>query len=297
MHCTDRRYKVKFDYREGHHRTSSSGRRRHGSRRRSLLEMDTQVESVGMMKTHVCVEYDIHKACAKNCHSHECQKIPSHLREVGLPFWQGRCDPMKNAHRAELLAQALGISNATTTHNLVRAAEPETCISADKDSMCRPNPSTGGMYCSRSWAGVCQPCYIPNTVEPYPENASTSTCPWDVLRTGSDYTDSEFHPKCSTNLPRDLCCLYSGTCDDAPIAEAMDIGKSTNEDGFAYALSLQSTEAMKAFLWRAAMEKFNISIFDVKGSSEFAYWEWALRPIPGATLDRAMSIVEHMKST
>jgi len=294
MHCTDKRYKVKFDYRDGHSTHTMSGRRRHSSRRRSLLEMDAE-SSPGMIQTHVCVEYDIHKACAKNCHSHACQSIPAHLREVGLPFWKGRCDPMRNAHRAEVLAQALGISNATITHSLVSSVKTETCISPEADSMCRPDPSTGGMYCSRAWAGVCQPCYIPNTEEPYPQNASTPTCPWDILRTSLDYVDPKFHPKCVTNLPRDLCCLYSNTCDDAPIAEAMDIGRNTTEDGFAYASSLQSTEAMKAFLWRAAIERYNFSVFDVEGSSEFAYWEWSLRPIPGATLSRAMAMVEHMK--
>merc|ERR1719384_931149 len=98
-------------------------RRAHYARRRHALLAQMDMLAAGLVRTHVCVEYDIHKACAKDCNSPACKKVPAHLREVGLPFWRGRCNPLRNAQRAELLAEALGFSNATTTHDLARSAQ------------------------------------------------------------------------------------------------------------------------------------------------------------------------------
>merc|ERR1719203_1667134 len=114
--------------------------------------------------------------------------------------------------------------------------------------MCHPDPRSGGTYCSRAWAGVCQPCYIPNTLQPYPENTSAPMCPWDLLRASPDYADPALHPRCATELPRDLCCLYSGTCDEGLVAEATDVGRNATEDGFAYAASLRSTQSIMPYL-------------------------------------------------
>merc|ERR1719384_2403041 len=230
-----------FDYRERRH--SSHRSYSHSRRRHSLLEVDA---SPTMVKTNVCVEYDIHKACARDCNSLECQKIPVHRREVGLAFWRGRCDPIKNARRAEILAHALGINHAATTHSLARSPSQTTCLVGDSESMCYPEPSTGGMYCSRSWAGVCQPCYIPGTAEQYPEAHNTPVCPWDILRVGSDYSNPALHPKCASDLPREYCCLYTKTCDPDLVQDIMNISIPATEDGFAYVSSMQNTDLMKA---------------------------------------------------
>jgi hypothetical protein len=286
LHCTNRKYKVMFNYKEKRH---FSHRHAHGRRRHSLVETDT---SPTFIKTSVCVEYDIHKACAKDCNSRACRRVPEHRREVGLPFWRGRCDPVKNARRAEMLAEALGIVNATASHKLVRAQDTTTCLVADSTAMCHPNPNTGGMYCSRAWAGVCQPCYIPGTVEPYPENKTTPACPWSILRSSADYADPVLHPKCASDLPRDLCCLYTNTCDSDVIEDVMNISTNASEDSFAYVSSLQNTKLMKALLGRAAYESFGISLVDDDALNTAAYWEWGQAPILGASLENIMASVK-----
>jgi len=208
-----------------------------------------------------------------------------------LPFWKGRCDPVRNAQRAEKLALALGITDATKEHKLQRTPHYETCLSSNPEALCHPKPEEGGMYCSRDIGGVCQPCYIPGTVEPYAMNKSTPTCPWGILRTGQDYTNPAMHPKCDSNLPRDFCCLYTNTCDTALLAT-----KEATDDGFAYVSSLQNTEWMEAFLQKAVKQSLDIDTSAFTGFTEFAYWKWVGRPIPGATLEKVVEAVQqHLK--
>lgn len=285
IRCTNHKYKVMFDYRDRRLRRHSRLSGGH-SRRHSLFQ---RASSPMLMKTTLCVEYDIHKACAKDCNSPACLRIPPHRREVGLPFWKGRCDPMKNARRAEILAQAMGVASATKTHSLVRTEERTTCLVKDASAMCHPDTSTGGMYCSRAWAGVCQPCYIPGTVKPYAA-ASTPTCPWDILRASGDYAHSAYHPKCASNSPKDLCCLYSNTCDAVAMEDALDITKNATEDGYAYVASLQNTELMQAYLGRATYESSGAVVPPGEDFATAAYWNWGRGPTVGACLEKMVEL-------
>mmetsp|Transcript_118680 Transcript_118680/g.361016 ORF Transcript_118680/g.361016 Transcript_118680/m.361016 type:complete len:625 (-) Transcript_118680:92-1966(-) len=254
-HCTNRHYRQKFNY--------AANRRRYGTHLRSP----------------VCVEYDIHKACARSCSSRACQQVPPDEREIGLPFWKGRCSALHNARRAERLAQAFNISGATTAHRLMAGMPGETCVTSASPTMCRPTPNTGGMYCTRAWGGVCQPCYIPNTVEVFPNASSTPVCPWRVLTERGDYSDPALHPNCTSNLPRDLCCLYRGTCNATFASDPATL----TEDGFAFVASKQDTGAMTEFLVRAAQDALAVNVTDTESLSVFAYWQWGLAPVTGAS--------------
>lgn len=200
---------------------------------------------------------------------------------------------MRNARRAELLAEALGINDATKNHGKEQLQDSHTCIRGDPEAMCNPDPSTGGGYCSREWAGVCQPCYIPNALQPFPDNATLPACPWDIFtRKDSDYADPSLHVKCASDLPRDYCCLYLGTCNAELIANARNFTGKVTEDGFAYSASLQSTRVMMSFLWRGIKDRFDFSIFGTGGFDELSYWQWDRQPLPGVTLAKAMARVE-----
>lgn len=53
--------------------------------------------------TDYCVEYDIAPACARNCASEECLELMASNAtiELGIPFWQGRCDAGANRQRRD----------------------------------------------------------------------------------------------------------------------------------------------------------------------------------------------------
>jgi len=243
------------------------------------------VFSAGMGKVvpfPYCVEYDINPACEANCEAAACLALPPESRELGLPFWRGRCSAHWNAWRGEQLAAAFGIPGAVTEHALAthpRAEDGERC--AYPGGICHPNPLSGGMYCSRAWAGVCQPCWVPGTLAPYPATYQP-LCPYDILRS-ADYRQLPLGPPmCRSTRPRDLCCLYLSppSCDPAPGAPELPL----DEDGFALVAFRQNTTEMAAFLTRVALEKLGASITDPAGFQRFAYWQWSPAPKKGRSL-------------
>ena len=61
-----------------------------------------------------CVEYDINPFCEEDCMSAACQELPADEKEIGIPFWRGRCSPEANSKRAEAIAAAMGIKDVYT---------------------------------------------------------------------------------------------------------------------------------------------------------------------------------------
>eukprot|EP00418_Pyrodinium_bahamense_P074777 CAMPEP_0179080472 /NCGR_PEP_ID=MMETSP0796-20121207/36169_1 /TAXON_ID=73915 /ORGANISM="Pyrodinium bahamense, Strain pbaha01" /LENGTH=567 /DNA_ID=CAMNT_0020777827 /DNA_START=307 /DNA_END=2010 /DNA_ORIENTATION=- len=230
-----------------------------------------------------CVEYDIHPACEADCAAPACLALPEEQRELGVPFWRGRCSPERNVRRAQRLSLAFGIDGADRRHKLASApapAEAERCMYPG--GMCRPSPEAGGMYCSRSWAGVCQPCWIPGTKRKYPAE-DQPLCPYNVLES-VDYRDaSQFAPKCKSKRPRDLCCLYMSpsTCHPSLSSEVLPV----DNDGYALAVAKQNTTVMTAFLSRVAIERLGCRVIDPAGLAEMAYWEWGPSPKKSRTLE------------
>uniref|UniRef100_A0A7S2JA65 Uncharacterized protein n=1 Tax=Zooxanthella nutricula TaxID=1333877 RepID=A0A7S2JA65_9DINO len=146
--------------------------------------------------------------------------------------------------------------------------------------MCKPDGQVGGMYCTRQWSGVCQPCWIPGTVKGYPDRESQPPCPYGVLGR-ADYRDNPASkPRCASGRARDLCCLYeSRTCgrgerDPLPL----------DDDGYAIAAALQNTSAMLAFARRVAEQKLHAVVVDAAGLEEVASWQWGDAPKLGRTL-------------
>eukprot|EP00413_Alexandrium_margalefii_P049266 CAMPEP_0204610200 /NCGR_PEP_ID=MMETSP0661-20131031/61378_1 /ASSEMBLY_ACC=CAM_ASM_000606 /TAXON_ID=109239 /ORGANISM="Alexandrium margalefi, Strain AMGDE01CS-322" /LENGTH=747 /DNA_ID=CAMNT_0051622003 /DNA_START=77 /DNA_END=2321 /DNA_ORIENTATION=+ len=262
-HCTNRRYHRQFNYKS---------RRRYST----------------VLRSHKCVEYDIHKACAKSCSSPACRQVSPHKRELGLPFWHGRCSAHMNAQRAERLAAAFGIYSAGKAHQLQRSPNGETCLSSTS-SLCHPDAKTGGKYCTRLWGGVCQPCYVPGANATYLKAKTTPMCPWSIFRYTGDYHSANSKPVCSSNLPEDLCCLYTSTCNTTLTSDPLPL----TDDGFAYVSSKQDTKAMVAFLERAAYDAFAANVTDAEKLERIAYWQWGLSPIPGKTLEKVMKLVKH----
>jgi len=133
------------------------------------------------------------------------------------------------------------------------------------------------MYCTRAWGGVCQPCWIPgaNATESLPaDQRAMPRCPWGVLTERGDYASPSLHPLCASNLPRDLCCLYSASCNGTLASDPAPL----TEDGFAYVASKQSTAAMAEFLQRVALDRYQRNVTSAGRLSSFAYWLWGASP-------------------
>merc|ERR1712232_650535 len=125
-------------------------------------------------------------------------------REIGLPFWRGRCDPLANAKRMEKAAHMFGISNAETEHAVIAEDLRDQKQACDKLvsglSPCKPAGNKGGPYCTRMWGMVCSVCFIPGTRMSY-GNPTEAKCPYNVL----DSVDYKLGPKpaCKSKKPRD----------------------------------------------------------------------------------------------
>lgn len=269
-HCSNKKYHRKFNYRS---------RRRYST----------------VLRSKACVEYDIHKACAKSCSAKACQKVHPRKRELGLPFWKGRCSAHMNAMRTERLAGALGLKTAGHSHQLLRDTQPAgTCLSGNRSEICTPVPNMGGPYCTRMWGGICQPCYVPGAVKPYEDlsDVQQPMCPWDIFKASKDYTKAASLPKCASGLPGDLCCLYTGTCNATLTAEPLPI----TDDGFAVVSAKQDTKAMAEYLRRAASVAYGAEIDQPRKLAKLrkiAYWQWGLAPIKGKALPSVMAMVKH----
>jgi len=233
------------------------------------------------IETSFCVEYDIHPACDA-CGAKACQDLLRQGRrtELGIPFWRGRCDALANQGRMEALAAAFDIKGAATAHRLVDdevlGLELPCLHQGDGPQPCSPNwAGRSGPYCSRSFSGVCQSCFIAGTVGGK-DVPIKPRCPFDVLNT-TDYRDRARFPgpQCRSRRPRDECCLYTGTCDGTsdPLRASLD------DDGFALVAARQSTSDMAAFLRRAFMAKDGwAAASSVAALMPMAHKEWALGP-------------------
>jgi len=250
-HCTNDKYKYRFDA--------------------------TNPQNPGPKKVSFCVEYDIHPACKDDCGKAACLNVPIEQRELGIPFWSGRCDPKQNEMRAEKMAVAFGIKDGDTSHNLVKAdlrKQDQPCLQAGnpQSAQCQPNLNTPGPYCTRTWGGVCDVCLIPNTDKPSPD-PNHPFCPFDILDS-IDYKSGQA-PGCRTRDAKDWCCLYSHSCQDMTSdPEKLPL----DENGLQMARYMANTSGMKVFLNRLAKDKYGGVPADSDTITQFAYWEWHLSP-------------------
>lgn len=239
-----------------------------------------------------CVEYDVHPQCEANCHLPLCRTLRSSGQtvELGLPFWRGRCEPDANRRRLEVTAASFGIVGALDWHQSVDPSmlEPKAPCVHESSPLCKPAPGASGPYCTRSMTGACETCSIPGTKEG-PDPAPKPLCPFDIL-SSVDYADKDAIPPpvCKSKRPRDLCCLYTDSCE----AET-NLGQvPLDDDGLALVMAEGSTPAMEAFLQRAAdQHMINVSALDLITLRRAAYEQWARSPT-GATLSEVLASVD-----
>jgi len=242
--CTNRAYRKKFD--------TASG---------------------AVVDAAFCVEYDIHPACEPSCHAPACRRLQASGApvELGLPFWQNRCDARANQRRMEAFAIELGMAGAGTRHMLVENGllnMGASCVREERGSSCRPQ-GDGGPYCSRHFSGVCQPCYIPNTASGPEPDRMAPLCPFDVIK--QDVYRSRRSLQCKSRRPSDSCCLYTQTCEGEsdPEKAALD------SDGLALVARRMSTVDMASFLRRALA----VPVPGQTDLLEAAYFEWSVGPL------------------
>ncbi|CAJ1363434.1 unnamed protein product [Effrenium voratum] len=174
--------------------------------------------SVSVQDTSFCVEYDLHPYCQETqdlCKDPRCMALKPEDKELGLPFWKGKCEVRDNQRRAEAVAGYFLKDAVKDSHWLVDKATMDAspaCSSKDSSvpNQCTPNPD-GGPYCTRLFGGVCSTCYIPGTDPPYPDPKSQPMCPFTVLKEKGNTPPTE--TKCADDDPLKLCCLYGiGSC-------------------------------------------------------------------------------------
>lgn len=228
---------------------------------------------LGAEKTaDVCVEYDLHPDCAQmGCDSPQCQR--SSNKELGLPFWRGRCDAEANSGRAEKAAKLFGIPEADEKHIITHPPSPEyekVPCNRGKNLECQPNSITGEQHCTRAWSGVCTGCRVPGFKKPALV-LQQALCPWDVQKAYPDATSVN----CKSQKASEVCCLYYGKCQAA--------GDSLNDDSFAEAMFSKDTATVKAFMTRVASELLEVSASDINAKDDVlsseAYWAWGLSPV------------------
>eukprot|EP00928_Gymnodinium_smaydae_P046697 TRINITY_DN3111_c0_g1_i1.p1 TRINITY_DN3111_c0_g1~~TRINITY_DN3111_c0_g1_i1.p1 ORF type:complete len:592 (+),score=87.13 TRINITY_DN3111_c0_g1_i1:59-1834(+) len=263
----------------------------------SALKKQFHPISREVMNQSFCVEYDIHPDCLADCNAAKCQAVPPAERELGLPFWKGRCDPLRNQERAEAVAQAFGIREAASAHALVEADVQKSfrpCATRVGGGACTPDSSVGGPYCSRAWTGVCTPCYIPGASMSYPANRTQPTCPMEILD-GDDYGPmSQFmRPLCKSTRPRDWCCIYMKTC-----SGEIDPAKAPlNPDGLAVVLASRSTDNVMAFFSRLAHDSSGPYPKDESAARKLAYETWAINARPDVDFDALRESLKDLYTT
>jgi len=249
-----------------------------------------------IVDTEYCVEYDMHPTCriGQGCETDACKKLRAnasmHPVEVGHPWWQGRCEPKLNRRRMEDLMAAFKLKGAGESHLLVdgslldenyqpcyRPAETQPSI------ICKPVPDKGGPYCYRGFSGVCQPCYVPGTTSQDPQWATNPDCPLAVLKM-PEYVNVSYGPfkppKCKTTKVKDLCCLYTKSCDGTDDPEKAEL----TDEGLTLVAARQNTADMKIYLARVINDmswEGGKEMRDPKGSDAFtklAYHSWSAIP-------------------
>jgi len=220
----------------------------------------------------VCVEYDLHPDCAQlGCDHRSCQQLPAERREVGLPFWKGRCSGKSNSARAEQAAALFGVADATSKHVITHPPSAEyTNVKCErgKNLECRANKLTGEGFCTRAWSGVCTSCRVPG-FKRAPLNRQTPLCPWSVVKEYSSFSKDS----CRTQDPSDICCMYFDSCNSAA---------GLTDSGFSHSLGTRNTDTIKAFLVNVATELLEVSASDVHAAdsalTKMAYWFWGSAP-------------------
>lgn len=233
----------------------------------------------GTAQKHVCQVYQSHPACEENCFDPKCTSLSPGKREIGIPFWRGRCDVNENQARIEKLAEKFGFEGAGTKHMFVDPTlkgSDASCKNA-RQGLCKPKNLTGraprGPYCTRVFSQVCTPCHIP--VKPLQKGLSMtkkmnkfSFCDYAVGFDGEP-------PACLDKKPSSGCCLYLGNCEGIsdPAKASLD------NDGFALVGARQNTNDMIVFLHRFAHEVLNHRVADNASFHEYAYRQWNKYPL------------------
>lgn len=239
-----------------------------------------------------CVEYDAHPWCRTSaanslgCSSPRCSKLKEEERDLGLPFWRGRCNVGLGLRRAELaVAPLISKEKEPRNHELVDnqvfGSNPP-CPSMAREK-CVPLPGLkSNVVCTRRFAGVCSVCQIPGTAGAFDQDTPKPLCPWRVLgENGNKIALNLSKTHCVTTKATDLCCLYGlgeHVCDDQTddvAALPLDI------DGFLFAASLAATAEdnvpMVIFLSRWAASKSG-KVVDEAAFGDIAYRQWGLQP-------------------
>lgn len=242
-----------------------------------------------------CVEYDILPACANDCNSPEC-KAAGDTIELGLPFWQGRCDRNRNQDRHEQLAAMFEIDGAQDNHQLTASdiiSNPAPC--GGRGGGCEPLSDEGGPYCTRQYSGICTPCYIPNTKVAGPNAKDHPICPKDVTEY-QEYTTKR--PNCKTvnssvqlYKASDLCCLWTGDCIDFD-----KLKDKTDEDGLAYAWYQGSTQGYIDFFSKILGAKYGLPyVHEPDKVKQVLYNKWFPGMAPSITTADVDDLTEQLK--
>lgn len=258
-----------------------------------------------------CIEYDIHPACARSCTDPACLEVAEDKRELGLPFWKGRCDAMANQERMEKLAHLFKVPGAMTNHQVLQPPSAEFAVQICDRSIdgkhpngmakgtlqCLPNTPAnlfgGGPFCTRAWGGVCRTCRIEGTKTAFPDVAQPA-CPLDVLKP-KEYGDKiktfcRNGACCLSKKPSEKCCLYFDSCHIklADVEKSIDDPNVPLDEELAeLADAKQDTAVMLKFLKRVAKEYGNIEDAAIASKTDeltkMAYWSWGKAPKVGKT--------------
>jgi len=231
---------------------------------------------VNPAQAYTCSLHSLTPSCRQSCSDAACLRTPRDQvewtfkhREIGLPFWQRRCEPWANRNRVEAFAEATGVQGAARDHRVVPwSVQSQTCASEPKCGS--PDASTGGFYCTRIYSASCTQCYIPGTVAPiFAAERETSTwpvCPYDIL--DMDFTGVK--PECASTDAKDGCCLYTDTCegDVTPGEAALD------SSGLALVASRRNDADLAVYLQRLCT-----TIPDESKVPAFAHKIWNIYPL------------------
>lgn len=234
---------------------------------------------VEVVATDYCVEYDLHPYCQDReglCTNVDCQGLTDSEKEIGLPFWLGRCEEGQNTKRAEAIARkALGQENLKNHVMVDKELLTSNFKCGSGSGMCKPNPD-GGPYCSRQFGGVCTPCYIPGTKLPFQNAAQFVTCPFDVLAIGG-YTPPQ-GTECKSQDAADICCLYGigGGC------------SKSYADGSSADLTVAGFLGVMAASLKDPDQMYNFAVHWIQENGgkvekedqlkEEVYWMWRIHP-------------------
>ncbi|CAK9115824.1 unnamed protein product [Durusdinium trenchii] len=234
---------------------------------------------VEVVATDYCVEYDLHPYCQDReglCTNVDCQGLTDSEKEIGLPFWLGRCEEGQNTKRAEAIARkALGQENLKNHVMVDKELLTSNFKCGSGSGMCKPNPD-GGPYCSRQFGGVCTP--LPHRLRqlPFQNAAQFVTCPFDVLAIGG-YTPPQ-GTECKSQDAADICCLYGigGGC------------SKSYADGSSADLTVAGFLGVMAASLKDPDQMYNFAVHWIQENGgkvekedqlkEEVYWMWRIHP-------------------